>query len=84
MVFRQKKTLSQPLHQTKDAQRHTTAVLFSYTKSVPATSRPAVFLSHSKLAPVTSHSQPNRVDTSIGSGTVKYMLYMRYENVQCP
>ena len=38
------------------------AVLFSHTKSAPATSQLAIFFFHSKSAPpATRHSQPNRV-----------------------
>ena len=35
------------------------AVLFSHTKSAPATSQSAVLFSHNKSAPATSHSQAN-------------------------
>jgi len=45
-------------------------VVFSHTKSAPATSQPAVLFSYSKSAPATSHSQQNRVmiaaDSSLG------------------
>jgi hypothetical protein len=35
------------------------AVLFSHTKSVPATSQSTVLFSHNKSAPAISHSQAN-------------------------
>ena len=42
------------------------AVLFSHTKSAPATSQSAVLFSHNKSAPAISHSQANTANTKNG------------------